>query len=119
MMMPCGKSLLSTHSTTLHGRGDQTAGRSCTGELSQELRNLDSPVCSLNYPKYRRRLAAQVCRVCLIAIKSSTTSKFKLVAYLRRFNHQILYDLLMCRRPDKPVEFGNGVLVINLGMVMA
>lgn len=36
-----------------------------------------------------------------------------------RFNHRVLYDVLMCRRPDKILDLGQGAIVINLGAAAA
>ncbi|KAK9814596.1 hypothetical protein WJX72_008413 [[Myrmecia] bisecta] len=35
---------------------------------------------------------------------------------LYRYNHRVLYDVLMFRRPEKLVHLGNGVILINMGV---
>ena len=37
-----------------------------------------------------------------------------LILAVCRYQHRLLYDILMYRRPDKLVNLGNGILYINI-----
>ncbi|KAK9832306.1 hypothetical protein WJX74_005842 [Apatococcus lobatus] len=60
-------------------------------------------------------------KLCCAKFNSSPSQKTDKASWqaLYRFNHRVLYDVLMCRRPDKILDLGQGAIVINLGAAAA